>query len=176
MCWLGKTVDCKHASKSDEHVELWTCWNSHAYEGKNSYLHFQCFFLTFKINSYLQTLKVRISSCLPFHDNLPEIGILATESDQIGLFQVITTQRVFLSQNWLRYENNSIFSKKVENFQKKGLGWLFAPIWHIWSFHLQVLVSKSWNFRFGSAPSECVCGVQIRISSPFWATSRQFHA
>ncbi len=111
-----------------------------------------------------------------FHDNLPEIGILDKESDQIGFFQLITTQRVFHSQKWSRYEKHSIFSTKVESFQTKGLGWVFAPIRYIRNFHLRVLGSKIWNFRFWPTSPKCACRVQICTPSPFWATSGKFYA
>ena len=77
-----------------------------------------------------------------FCDNNPEIGILVNRRWKWGLFHVNRTQRVFVTQRWSRYEKHSILSKETKNYEKKGLGWVFAPIRHIWKFGLQVQQRK----------------------------------
>ena len=63
------------------------------------------------------------------------------------LFGARRTLRVLVTRKWSRYQKHSIFFEKFENFQKKGLGWVCAPIWHISTFWLQVQWWKTVKFR-----------------------------
>ena len=73
------------------------------------------------------------------------------------------TLRVFVTQKRSRYRKHSIFFEEVENFQKKGLGRVCAPIWHISKILIAgSLVKNSEILDFGptlkSVPAQALFG------------------